>query len=112
MKMLAMHTMDFWHYRRSSIAEPSNTISQSCKDKTRLLSNEMVLSDQKWLLMAIASGKVNRVNCILSIGLHQKKGAQGLLASYVAATEGHYHPKSFMEEGNMKALVLWKLGGN
>ena len=52
----------------------------------KLLSKVMVLSDQKWL-MAIASGKVNWVDRILSIGLRQKKGTQGLLASYVAATE-------------------------
>ena len=78
----------------------------------QLLSKARVLSDQKRLLMAIASGKVNRVDRILSIGLRQKKGAQGLLASYVAAAEGHYHPRGFTEEEDMKALLLWKLGGN
>jgi hypothetical protein len=62
--------------------------------------------------MAIASGKVNRVDHLLSIGLRQKKGVRGLLASYVAVAEGHYHPKSFTEEEDMKALLLWKLGGN
>jgi hypothetical protein len=40
----------------------------------KLLSKATVLSDQKWLLMTIASGKVNQVDCILGIGLHQKKG--------------------------------------
>lgn len=78
----------------------------------KLLSKAMVLSDQKRLLMAIASGKVNRVDRLISIGLRQKKGVRGLLASYVAAAEGHYHPKSFTEEEDMKALLLWKLGGN
>jgi hypothetical protein len=78
----------------------------------KLFSKATVLSDQKQLLMAIVSGKVNCVDHILSIDLHQKKGAQGLLASYIAAAEGHYHPKSFMEEKNMKALLLWKLGRN
>jgi hypothetical protein len=78
----------------------------------KLLSKATVLSDQKRLLMAIASGKVSRVDRVLSIGLRQKKGARGLLASYVAAAEGHYHPRSFTEEEDMKALLLWKLGGN
>ena len=78
----------------------------------KLLSKATVLSDQKRLLMAIASGKVNRVDRLLAIGLRQKKGARGLLASYIAAAEGHYHPKSFTEEEDMKALLLWKLGGN
>jgi hypothetical protein len=62
--------------------------------------------------MAIASGKVNWVDRILSISLRQKKGTQGLLASYVAAAEGHYHLKSFTEEEDMKVLLLWNLGGN
>jgi hypothetical protein len=35
-----------------------------------------------------------------------------LLASYMAAAEGYYNPKSFTEEEDMKALLLWKLGGN
>jgi hypothetical protein len=78
----------------------------------KLLSMATVLSDQKRLLLAIASGKVNRVDRLLSIGLRQKKGVRGLLASYVAAAEGHYRPKSFTEEEDMKALLLWKLGGN
>ena len=77
----------------------------------KLLSKATVLSDQKRLLMAIASGNVNRVDRILSIGLHQNKGVRGLLASYVAAAEGHYHPKSFTEEEDMKGSLLWKLGG-
>ena len=77
----------------------------------KLLSKATVLSDQKRLLMAIASGQVNRVDCLLSIGLHQNKSARALLASYVAAAEGHYRPKSFTEEENMKGILLWKLGG-
>jgi hypothetical protein len=30
----------------------------------------------------------------------------------MAAAEGYYNPKSFTEEEDMKALLLWKLGGN
>ena len=58
------------------------------------------------------SGKVNRVDRIISLGLHQKKGARGLLASCLAVTDGVYKPKSFTEEEDMKALLLWKLAGN
>ena len=49
---------------------------------------------------------------LINIGLRQKKGAHGLLASYMAAAEGYYNLKSFTEEEDMKALLLWKLGGN
>jgi hypothetical protein len=78
----------------------------------KLLVKAAALSDQKCLLMAIASGRVSRVNCLINIGLRQKKGARGLLASYMAAAEGYYNPKSFTEEEDMKALLLWILGGN
>jgi hypothetical protein len=30
----------------------------------------------------------------------------------MAAAEGIYHPKSFTEEEDMKALLMWKLAGN
>jgi hypothetical protein len=30
----------------------------------------------------------------------------------MTAAEGYYNPKSFTEEEDMKALLLWKLGGN
>ena len=65
----------------------------------KLLSKATALSDQKRLLMAIASGRVNRVDHVISLGLRQKKGARGLLASC-------------LEEEDMKALLLWKLAGN
>jgi hypothetical protein len=78
----------------------------------KLLSKATALSDQKRLLMAIASGKVNRVDRLLSLGLRQKRGVRGLLASYLAAAEGHYKPQSFTEEESMKALLIWKLAGN
>jgi hypothetical protein len=78
----------------------------------KLLAKATALSDQKRLVMAIASGRASRVDRLISIGLRQKKGARGLLASYMAAAEGYYNPKSFTEEEDMKALLLWKLGGN
>ena len=78
----------------------------------KLLVKVAALSDQKRLLMAIASGKASRVDRLINIGLCQKKGARGLLASYMAAAEGYYNPKSFTEEEDMKALLLWKLDGN
>lgn len=78
----------------------------------KLLTKATALSDQKRLVMAIASGKASRVDRLISIGLRQKKGARALLASYMAAAEGYYNPKSFTEEEDMKGLLLWKLGGN
>jgi hypothetical protein len=64
------------------------------------------------LLMAIASGKVNRIDRLLSIGLQQKKGIRGLLSLFFAAADGVYAPKSFTEEEAMRAMLVWRLGGN
>jgi hypothetical protein len=62
--------------------------------------------------MAIASGKTQRVDRVISIGLRQKKGVRGLLASVMAAAHGHYRPKSYTEEEDMNALLIWRLSGN
>lgn len=62
--------------------------------------------------MAIASGEVSCVDHLINIGLHQKKGVHGILASYMASAEGAYHLRSFMEEEDMKPLLMWKLAGN
>ena len=62
--------------------------------------------------MAVASGKASWVDHLISIGLCQKRGPHGLLASYMAAAEGYYNPKSFTGEEDMKVLLLWKLDGN
>ena len=78
----------------------------------KLLSKATALTEQKRLVTAIMSGKANRVDRLISIGLQQKKGVQGLLASLEAAVQGYYHPKTFTEEEDMRALLLWKLGGN
>ena len=62
--------------------------------------------------MAIASRDVHRVDRLISIGIEQKKGVRSLLASIMAAAQGHYHPKSFTEEEDMRSILLWRLGGN
>jgi hypothetical protein len=78
----------------------------------KLLSKATALTLRKRLLMAIASGKVNRVDQLIDIALRQKKGVRAILAAYRAAGEGVYKPKSFTEEEDMKALLMWKLSGN
>ena len=78
----------------------------------KLLGKVAALSEQKRLLMAIASGEVQCVDRIISIGLLQKKGARGLLASVLAAAQGHYRPNSYTEEEDMRALLIWRLAGN
>ena len=78
----------------------------------QLLGKASTLSEHKRMLMAIASGKTKRIDRIISIGLHQKKGIRGLLALVIAAGHGHYHPRSYTEEEAMNALLTWRLAGN
>jgi hypothetical protein len=98
------------HYRKNRMIEFYRL--RGLNQAKKLLAKATALSDQKRLIMAIASGKISRVDCLISIGLQQKKGPRGLLASYIAAAEGHYNPKSFSEEEDMKSLLMWRLGGN
>ena len=78
----------------------------------QLLGKAVALSENRRLLMAIASGKTQRVDRVISIGLRQNKGVRGLLASVMAAAHGHYRPKSYSEEEDMNALLIWRLSGN
>ena len=79
----------------------------------KLLVKATSLNDQKRLLMAIASGEVNCVDRLLSIGIEQKRGARGLMTLYNQAAKNYYNPKSFTEEEeDMKAILMWRLGGN
>jgi hypothetical protein len=78
----------------------------------QLLGKAVALSENKRLLMAIASGKTQRVDQVITVGLRQKKGVRGLLASVMAAAHGHYRPKSYTEEEDMNALLIWRLSGN
>ena len=77
-----------------------------------LLGKATALSDYKWFMVAIASGKVARVDRLIHIALRQKKGIRGIMLTWEAAAQGIYSPKSFTEEEDMRALLLWRLGGN
>ncbi|KAF8990680.1 hypothetical protein BDQ17DRAFT_1222789, partial [Cyathus striatus] len=70
------------------------------------------LDDYKCLLMAIASGQVSRVDRLIAMGLRQNKGSRGLFTVLMEAAKGVYQPRSYMEEEDMKAILLWWLAGN
>jgi hypothetical protein len=62
--------------------------------------------------MAISSGKVTRVDRLITIGLAQKKGIRGLLEAYLNAGAGVYQPRGYTEEEDMKSILIWRLSGN
>ena len=85
---------------------------QGLNQMKKLLGKVTALSDHKHLLIAMASGKVAHLDIVIWVGLQQKKGIKGVLASLEAAAQGLYQPKSFMEEEYMRTLLFWRLGGN
>lgn len=85
---------------------------QGLNQARKLLGKVATLSDQKQLLMAISSGEKKWIDQAISIALRQRKGARGILALVMAATQCHYQPKSYLEEEAIKALLIWKLSGN
>lgn len=77
----------------------------------KLLSKATVLSDQKRLLMAIASGKVNRVDRILSIGLRQKKGCPRAARIVCRSCRGPLPPKKLYRRGGYEGITAVETGG-
>ncbi|TEB26937.1 hypothetical protein FA13DRAFT_1795190 [Coprinellus micaceus] len=78
----------------------------------KLLTAASTLSEYKHFLVAVASHKVERVDRIICLGLRHKQGIRAMLAVTLKAASGLYKPKDYQEEDYMRAIVLWKLGGD
>ncbi|KAF8056026.1 hypothetical protein FPV67DRAFT_686987 [Lyophyllum atratum] len=78
----------------------------------RLIGQAASLSDHKRFVVAIASGKYERVDRLVRVALGQKRGIRGIIRLYHSAAMGIYQPKSYTEEDDMRGLLLWKMGGN
>lgn len=76
-----------------------------------LLRNARALENHKRFMIAIASGKVERVDRLIRIALNQNKGIQAILELLDEAASGVYKPKSYSEKEAMMSLVLLRLGG-
>lgn len=70
------------------------------------------LEDHKRLLMALTSGKFERVDQFLRAGISRHLGVLGMLTLYDAAARGYYKPKGYTEEDEFPGILLWRLGGN
>ncbi|KAF8990681.1 hypothetical protein BDQ17DRAFT_1393099 [Cyathus striatus] len=78
----------------------------------RLLSLLKHKSQQIKLHRHQASGQVHWVDHLIAMCLRQNKGSRGMFTVYIEAAKGVYHPKSFIEEEDMKVILLWQLAGN
>ncbi|KAJ6456839.1 hypothetical protein DFH09DRAFT_1384197 [Mycena vulgaris] len=79
---------------------------------SKVITQARSLSDYKRLVTAIGSGVVQRVDRVVGIAIGRKSGVRGILRVHDDAARGVYHPKSFTEVEDMRALLIWKLAGN
>ena len=80
-------------------------------DARKLAGKAVALDDMKRWVMAIGSGKVERVDRLVRINLARKGGIRNLLDLYDRAARRVYHPRNYTEEDDLRGLLLWRLGG-
>jgi hypothetical protein len=77
----------------------------------KLLGKATALDDHKQWMMAIASGRVDRVASLVQAGLKNKAGIKALIHQYERAAEKLYQPKGYSHEDLMRSIVMLRLGG-
>ncbi|KAG8769199.1 hypothetical protein FRC12_005103 [Ceratobasidium sp. 428] len=105
---------------------PSSILLQLLREKTNLIDTMRVqnlaqtrkiatvtrnLDDHKRFIMAIGSGRVERVNSLVAVGLRNGSSVKRLLGLYEQAAIGLYKPRGYSEEETLRAFLLLKLGG-
>ncbi|KAH9074231.1 hypothetical protein EDB83DRAFT_2312565 [Lactarius deliciosus] len=80
-------------------------------DTRKLLVKASTLEDHKQWILAIASGRVDRVASLVQAGLKHQAGIKTLIQQYERAAEKLYKPKGFTNEDIMRSIVLLRLGG-
>ncbi|KAH9177426.1 hypothetical protein EDB89DRAFT_1845132, partial [Lactarius sanguifluus] len=80
-------------------------------DSRKLLVKAGALEDHKQWILAIASGRVDRVASLVQAGLNQRVGIKTLIQQYERAADKLYKPKGFTNDDIMRSIVLLRLGG-
>jgi hypothetical protein len=80
-------------------------------DAHKLARKAVAIDDLKRWVMAVGSGKVERVDRLVRINLARKGGIRNLLDLYDRAAKQVYHPRNYTEEDELRGLLLWRLGG-
>jgi hypothetical protein len=80
-------------------------------DSQKLLVKAGALEDHKQWILAIASGRVDRVASLVQAGLKHRAGIKTLVRQYERAAEKLYQPKGYTNEDIMRSIVLLRLGG-
>ena len=80
-------------------------------DTWKLVGKAAALEDHKQWILAVASGKVDRVAALVQAGLQNNIGIRGLIAEYEWAALKLYRPRGYTEEDMMRSIVMLRLGG-
>jgi len=80
-------------------------------DSRKLLAKAGMLEDQKQLILAIASGRVERVAPLVQAALKNGAGIGAIIQQYERAADKLYNPKGYTNEDIMRSIVLLRLGG-
>lgn len=81
-------------------------------DVWKLAGKAVALDDMKWWVMAVGSGKVECIDCLVRINLARSSSIQSLLNLYDWAAKRVYHPQNYTEEDQLQGLLLWRLSGS
>ncbi|KAJ7814764.1 hypothetical protein B0H14DRAFT_3746965 [Mycena olivaceomarginata] len=97
------------------IVRKKNTLIQNLRlglltSSRNLLTQTGTLSDYKRFVVAIGSGKVQRVDRVVRACIKQKRGIRGMIETFVRAQKGLYNPAK-SEEDDMIGVAVLKLAG-
>jgi hypothetical protein len=80
-------------------------------DSRKLLVKMGALDDHKQWILAIASGRVDRVASLVQAGLKHRSGIRALVQQYEHAADKLYKPKGYTNKDIRRSIVLLRLGG-
>ncbi len=84
---------------------------QGLNSTRKLTTTKAVLDRHKLWMTTIGSGKVERTERLVRVGLKRRAGIKEMLRMYDRAANKVYRPCSYTEEDYMRTLLLWRLGG-
>lgn len=84
---------------------------RSLNDARKIVAKAGALDHYKEWVMAVGSGRVERVERLVKNAVAQKRGIRGILKMYTDADRAVYPTRNYSEEDRSRALLLWRLGG-
>ncbi|KAJ6626373.1 hypothetical protein B0H10DRAFT_2161558 [Mycena sp. CBHHK59/15] len=90
---------------------PIGTLIETLNVVRKLSGKIAALDEHKQFVMAVASGRVERVAQLVQACLNNGVGIRGILERYQRACREVYNPKGFTEDDMMLGLLLLRLGG-